>query len=162
MKTEFTTFDVIKILKTDRERLRVWINEGFVVPSIQKATGPGTKHLFSREDVYRIEFFRKLCAAGISRSEAARMANDIKAGYLQKHSDIPIPTEPNYYVIYRKLKVDKKGEYIWETEQYFFGRIDETRKGEVFAMIEMFNYDFVYIINFAKIIKDVDASISNL
>ena len=59
MKSEFTTFDIIKALNIKRGRLRQWQNLGFVKPSIKKPEGQGTKALFSYEDVLFIAFFRE-------------------------------------------------------------------------------------------------------
>jgi len=48
----YTTFQIIKALKIPRERLKDWMEKGFVKPSLQQARGKGTKALFSLLDVY--------------------------------------------------------------------------------------------------------------
>jgi DNA-binding transcriptional MerR regulator len=71
MKDEFTTFDIIKALKIPRERLREWMKLGFIKPTIA-ADGQGTKALFSRQDAYRVELFRRLIQIGLQRKLAAQ------------------------------------------------------------------------------------------
>lgn len=74
MKTEFSTLDICKVLEIDRERLRVWMDEGYISPSIQVATGQGTKNIFSREDVYLIALYRMMLdRLRVPREWAARV-----------------------------------------------------------------------------------------
>lgn len=69
-KKEFSSFEVMKLLKVKRERLREWINQGFTVPMVA-AKGAGTKAVFSIMDIYKIAVFKRLVDSGISRSRAA-------------------------------------------------------------------------------------------
>ena len=69
-KNTFSTFDVLKILSIDRERLREWMNRGFVIPT-SPAVGQGTKALFTILDVFKIALFKKLIEAGINRKKAS-------------------------------------------------------------------------------------------
>lgn len=71
MKKSFTTFDISKALGIPIDRLRQWIDLGFVNPSIQSARGRGTKALFSRRDLYTICLFRDLVDRGFRREPAA-------------------------------------------------------------------------------------------
>jgi len=70
----FSTFDVVKILNIQRERLREWIKEGFVSPTTP-AEGIGTKALFSVLDLYKIAVFTKLIDVGMNRRRAAEWVN---------------------------------------------------------------------------------------
>lgn len=74
MKKEFSTLEVVKALKIDRERLRDWMTRSFIVPSVS-ADGKGTKAIFTVHDIYGIELFRFLLNAGLSRSSAASYVN---------------------------------------------------------------------------------------
>ena len=71
---EFSTFDIIKALKIPRERLRDWMNRGFIIPT-EKAQGQGTKAIFSREDVYAVALFQNLIQRGFKRKEASNIVN---------------------------------------------------------------------------------------
>ena len=70
----YTTWDVKKLLDVDRNRLTPWLENGYINPSIQRATRTGTKNIFSRTDLYRIYFFRQLLEFGITRKRAAKLA----------------------------------------------------------------------------------------
>jgi len=74
MKKEFSTFDVIKIFKMKRERLREWMNNSFISPT-QPASGVGTKAIFNLQDVYKVGVFKKLIEAGINRRKASVLVN---------------------------------------------------------------------------------------
>ena len=56
----YTTFKIIKALNIPRERLKDWMEKGFVKPSLQQARGKGTKALFSLLDVYALALFKHL------------------------------------------------------------------------------------------------------
>lgn len=66
---KYTTTDVSKI-GIKRERLKEWTMKGYVRPSI-KASGPGTKNLFSLLDLYQLKLFEKIIELGFFRKEAA-------------------------------------------------------------------------------------------
>jgi hypothetical protein len=65
----FTTSNITNI-GIKRERLKDWMERGFVEPSIQKAEGQGTKNLFSIFDLYTIMLFKTLIKYGFSRQDA--------------------------------------------------------------------------------------------
>lgn len=56
----YTTFQIIKALNIPRERLKDWMEKGFVKPSLQQARGKGTKAFFSLLDVYSLALFKHL------------------------------------------------------------------------------------------------------
>jgi hypothetical protein len=62
----FTTSDITR-LGVKRERLKDWLERGFIEPSIQKADGQGTKNYFSILDLYAIMLFETLTRHGFSR-----------------------------------------------------------------------------------------------
>ena len=70
MEQTFSTFDVLKILDIKRERLREWMNRGFIIPTVP-AEGLGSKAVFSVVDIYKIAVFKKLVESGVRRSRAA-------------------------------------------------------------------------------------------
>jgi len=71
----FTTFEIEKKLGIPRNRLQQWIDRGFVTPSIEQASGHGTKNRFSRNDLYRMELFKRLAWYGLSRKEASEYSD---------------------------------------------------------------------------------------
>lgn len=68
----FTTWDIQKKFGLKQARLKEWLK--FLPPSF-KASGPGTKNLFSRTDLYKLFVFRELIEKGLSRERAAEIVN---------------------------------------------------------------------------------------
>ena len=70
MRNQFSTLDVVKFLGVPRERLRDWMNNGFVVPTIS-SKGQGTKAVFTRDDIYLVALFVDLLKKGFKRNRAS-------------------------------------------------------------------------------------------
>ena len=70
MKRTYTAKDIAK-LGIKRERMKNWLERGFVRPSIKTANGAGTRNIFSRCDLYAIMLFRSLVCHGFSRENSA-------------------------------------------------------------------------------------------
>lgn len=70
MKTEFTTPEIEITLGIPRARLKEWIAEVHIVPSVQVAGGRGTKHIFSKDDLYVIALYKELLEHGVRRALA--------------------------------------------------------------------------------------------
>ena len=66
----YTTTDIMK-LGIKRERLKDWMERNFIEPSIQKASGQGTKNIFSIYDLYKIKLFKLLVETGLPRKQAS-------------------------------------------------------------------------------------------
>jgi len=77
-RREFSTLDIVKLLGIPRERLRVWIDKGYITPSIQTADKQGEKHLFSVVDLYIIEIFKYLIEKGYSRDKACVLIDSLQ------------------------------------------------------------------------------------
>jgi hypothetical protein len=77
MRNEFSTLDIVAAIGIPRERLRDWMNRGFVVPSIS-AKGQGTKAVFTRNDIYYLAVFDKLLQYGLKRKTASSLVRKIK------------------------------------------------------------------------------------
>ncbi|MCD6265259.1 MAG: MerR family transcriptional regulator [Deltaproteobacteria bacterium] len=137
----FTTFNIIKMLNIKRERLRKWIDEGFITPD-KKADGVGTKALFSLDSVYRIQLFLELLWIGLTREKAREIAMGITFKNVGTGND-----EFKYLTI----KTDKI-----ESRMYSTGvEIEKTM-----PQIEMENRLSVTVLNLLTIKREVDNSIS--
>jgi DNA-binding transcriptional MerR regulator len=75
-RREFSTLDIVKLLDIPRERLRVWIDKGYIKPSLQTAEKQGEKHLFSVVDLYTIEIFKYLIERGYNRERASEFTQE--------------------------------------------------------------------------------------
>ena len=60
IRNEFSTLDVVRILGITRGRIREWIDEGYIYPSIQESRGQGLKNVFSRWDFMELNYFEGL------------------------------------------------------------------------------------------------------
>jgi len=66
----YTTTDIAR-LGIKRERSKEWMSRGYIKPSVESATGAGTKNLFSLWDLYIIQLFQYLIGRGFSRADSA-------------------------------------------------------------------------------------------
>lgn len=71
----YSTIDISKAFGMPRERLRDWMDRGFVSPSLP-STGQGTIAIFTARDAYRVFLFEKLVNAGFKREAARPIAAD--------------------------------------------------------------------------------------
>ena len=78
---EFSLPEICRILDLKRDRIQQWLDRGYISPSIKKASGQGTRNIFSREDLYVIAVFKDLTQGGWLRDAAAAL---IKAIDLKK------------------------------------------------------------------------------
>jgi len=74
----YTSSDVKEFLGVKVDRLQDWVNRGYVTPSIQQASGQGTKNLYSRDDLILIALFRKLVNRDSTRDAAGRIIKAIR------------------------------------------------------------------------------------
>ncbi|MFC1512106.1 MerR family transcriptional regulator [Candidatus Latescibacterota bacterium] len=145
MKNEFSTLDVIKILGITRNRIREWLREGYVWPSISESSGQGVKNVFSRWDLYAIELFKRLISTGMNRWEAHRFLHgwDMKTRKLTLEDR----NEIKKYVV---IIFEKKDQICLHPEFINTGKIDE-----------IFNnfptWDTMIVFNMGKIIDYVDS-----
>jgi DNA-binding transcriptional MerR regulator len=67
---DFTTLQVSRISGFSVRQLDYWANTGLLMPSIRQSTGPGTRKLYSFDDLVRLCFIKKLRDAGLSIQKA--------------------------------------------------------------------------------------------
>jgi hypothetical protein len=144
----FSTFEAIKIIGIKRERLKDWLERGFLKATRVEETGPGLKSYFDRWGLYMISLFHHLVEHGISRKEASRWIHE--------------------------MSKDKSGGYIWaKVIQRNFGFILVERKdgevtdlrfitGSLYHLNISNDIDDAFIINFSNVRKHVDEGIALL
>ncbi len=149
---EFKASRVTEITGVKRNRLQVWMENGWIIPSIEKASGHGTRNVFSKEDLYCIAMFRVLVERGLPRKTIGAFFSSIMSYY--KHLSASV---------------------INAIEFWYFGRIgNELIAHAVFSddinepvsiflqknhVIGKKFFDDVYFINFRKIRESVDLKI---
>ena len=73
----FTTAELSKITGIKLSRLNTWLNLNLIRPSIQTATGYGSKNVFSELDLYRVILMKKMIEGGYSREIASDIVNNV-------------------------------------------------------------------------------------
>ena len=177
MRNEFSTLDIVKAIDIPRERLRDWMNRGFISPSIS-AEGQGTKAVFTRDDIYGIALFRNLVGYGFSREVAGNLLRDFTDKLNKEKND---PDSPQtVYVIFRDSKngqVAKRfGPGAWKFDLET-GNIDWPLSNEKFKttgneicipadsgeqLYKDSDWRNIHIVNFGTLRQEVDAGLSRV
>jgi len=166
METEsYSSFDVARILNIKRGRLREWLSEGFIEPSIEIAEGQGTRNRFSKEDIYGIKLFNMLIQTSVSRETASRYVKQLTKGLKKIQMSL---TQMNLfaYLIY----LDEDGEFDfgkwWAMGEGYVliadgltGVVSLEIDGKIDDQNKDIHFDYVTIIDFRKIMNAVDVSI---
>ncbi len=75
-KNFFFVSDVETVTGVKRIRLQQWLKAEYLTPSIEKASGHGTRNVFSLNDLFSIELFKRLVELGTSREWASWIVNN--------------------------------------------------------------------------------------
>lgn len=148
LPNEFQMMDVEKICVLKRTRLQTWMERGWIIPSIQKATGHGTRNIFSRDDLYKIMAFKYMLEGGLTREVAAELIKAVEGGVDGDWlCDIIIFTRTGEKVNSQSLLVSdavrKDKKFQWALAPNLFPSMFE-------------EWDDLYILNFKKIREAVD------
>ena len=107
MLDEFYASDVTKITEVKLNRLQPWMERGWITPSIQKATGHGTRNIFSLSDLLNIAFFKKAVESGLSRkaiSQLIKPFNDYLLPEIKSIHEGKISFPKPYYILFFRKK----------------------------------------------------------
>lgn len=104
---QFTTTQISRITGFSMRKLDYWANSRLLVPSLQQSSGPGTRKLYSFNDLVKINFIKQLQKEGWSIQKIRRAI---------KHLNEFIEEKPEYRNI--RLVHDKHSILILcETEE---------------------------------------------
>ena len=180
----YTTFQIIKTLEIPRERLKDWMEKGFVKPSIQQARGKGTKALFSLLDVYSLALFKHLIEECHFSRDAASQFSALWLEYIynfpyeegKEVSDRTIADLlSNELIFISKREADlsklsdeenqeKKDEStIFYRPFSFHGRNEDFVKAltnHLKPLVEQNRWEDIHIVNFKRIREKVDAALT--
>lgn len=152
----FTTFEIVKSLKIKRERLRKWLENGYIVPKIH-ADGHGTKNLFTIWELYQIELFRYLVDHGFSRGEAAMYSQGFNRAYITSSAIRKFSASER---VGSENICDRGKDILFLKLSQFEGRtaIDFVLGGEYIKRKRPFDIDCdaIHLINMHKIMGEVD------
>lgn len=165
----YSTIEITKALQIKKERLRVWIDEGFVGPSIQKGVGPGTKHIFDVYDVYGIALFQRLLDAGFNRTVSGKFTNEFINGEKtepkrQKAAYITFKVDQTG-VIHPEIYSDGNFKLHYETGITVFDDMDVKLMRKALSQIDKLttkDWRFIFIINVKQLFNEVDAALAKL
>jgi len=181
----YTTFQIIKALNIPRERLKDWMEKGFVKPSLQQAQGKGTKALFSLLDVYSLALFKHLIEeCHFSRDAASRFSSmwlDYIYNFPYEHgkeisdreisdllsNELIFISEMETDSIYPsdKEKEEKKGERKMIYSPFsFHGKGEDFLKSitnHLTPFVENNRWEDIHIVNFKRIREQVDTALTS-
>lgn len=151
-KTIFTTKDIVERLDIPMQRLRMWLMEEYIAPSVP-SDGQGKKAYFSINDMYAIVLFSRLLAKGFKRELASRYIREFQKGaaiftnapylfFLAKDTESGKVVEPRSFTGINPLKLS-----IWP---------DKVSLTDFEAESDQCDWDDIIIFNFAKLKKEVN------
>jgi hypothetical protein len=143
----FKTQEVSQITGVKKPRLDVWIANGWVGPTIQKASGYGTKNIWALVDLYDVRLFREIVESGLSRS----VANDFLSQGVLK-GDIN-PDDVRFFMYIREgSRTVPSIIYDWDTLDVLDDGLRENN----------LDPDNIFIFNFKKIVEEVDSTLKKI
>lgn len=146
----WTTFDIEKLMGIKRNRLKEWIDRGFIKPSYQEETSTGMKSHFNKWRLYCVKMLETLIDNGVGRDQAGKWVEFL---YRFDPEDKTSPEReawrneknpPTYFI----LKKDSVGAVFQAVVNW--GQGFQLKQDEVFVAI---------IINFMQIKNQVDMAI---
>jgi len=179
MREKFSTLDIVKALSIPRERLRDWMNNGFVIPTIS-SQGQGTKAVFTRNDVYLAALFVDLLKKGFKRYNASDLIRKTSAIlkknepknlayviiYFLKNHDNPVIVKSIYDPVTRWDKIDLRWDGRISSKQIEGNKDNAPERNDLPAEKAMQNqskaqlWENIHIVNFKNIKKEVDLQLS--
>lgn len=181
----YTTFQIIKALNIPRERLKDWMEKGFVKPSLQQARGKGTKALFSLLDVYSLALFKHLIEECHFSRDAASHFSSMWLQYIynfpyEHGKEIPdraisellsnelifiSKRDPDLINSSDKEKQEKKDERKMIYSPFsFHGKSEDLLNSitnHLKPFVEKNTWEDIHIVNFKKIRENVDAALTS-
>ena len=159
MKEHYSTLEIVKALGIPRERLRQWMNEGFVRPS-QPSPKQGSRALFTRHDVYAIALFRDLIERGLNRKEAALYVDM----WLEDAKKRPVVGAGLYnHLIFCSVIVDGEKKLMFSKMSVLGMPLPDefaALGGFIQQNIKGSNWDAILVVNFTHIKKVVDSALA--
>ena len=70
--SQFSTAQVVRITGFSTRQLNYWATSKLLVPGVQQSQGPGTRKLYSFDDLVRLQFIKKLQLEGWSTQKIRR------------------------------------------------------------------------------------------
>jgi DNA-binding transcriptional MerR regulator len=160
MSEGYTTFFIENKLGIPIGKLKEWVKAGWIEPHVQKASGRGTKALFSKADLHRIGRFKKLIELGLSREAASGYLKQVSDDKLEgdhfmlfRYSDKPVPGGKGTKCLGLQLGA-------WESVGLKNGAADiSDLEPAMRNYIETSGWGHLLIINFDEVHKEIEKAI---
>ena len=154
----YSTLDIVKALEIPRERLRDWMNRGFVRPS-KPAEGQGSRAVFTKIDVYGIALFQHLLSMGFNREPASE--------YVHKFVRISYSIDVLSLMYYSNLKDGKRHIHPMVAGPDFNRPKDSIDPGDITLslvkrLMDGESWEDIQVINITKIKRHVDSMLETL
>jgi hypothetical protein len=173
-----TTKQISRITGATMAQLGNWMERKYIKASVRKASGYGTKNLYSFDDAYRIMLFTKLIEIGLSRENTAEVVNqglDQSSLLAFKETLNEENPFPGWLIVQRRILDGKEkiSAYRHHPGQDMPTKIfndlaeqEETRafsserhlEDEIWSSFRQ-GIDYVWVINIEKIISEADDNI---
>lgn len=73
----YLSIDVERFAGVKRSTIESWIERGYISPSIQVASGHGSRNIWSMNDIRKIIIFNGLVKIGFARRLSARLIKEV-------------------------------------------------------------------------------------
>lgn len=159
MREGYQLKDLRRVVEISPSRLQVWLENGWVQPSIQVASGYGTRNIYSRGDLYLVALFRQVVDMGLQRQRAG----DFLARLGDKRIRYGL-TEPRHDRVLTK----RWAYYLYAGEDSYAGYADDlprhpiTKAGRYVDIIEIEDVETVLAVNVAVIRERIDRRMAEL
>ncbi len=155
----YSTFKLKEKFGWKIDLLKDWMKREFISPSIQKASGAGTKNLFSRNDVYLIYLFDSLIKRGLARKIASERVKGF-AKYLDVAGTWNDPSQ-NSYVGFIKRESAASNKMLENKYEHEIVILSDKcfEKKSLKDLIKSDRFDDIIVVNFKKIRKQVDSKL---
>ena len=146
---KYSTLDIVKATSIPIERLRDWLNRGYIEPTLP-SLGQGRKALFSDVDIYGIELFQKLISRGFSRQAASEL--------IKRFTGLGSVLGATTHIIFARRKTDGK-EHIDVVHLAGYPPPDNFN---IMPILTQEGVEDVYIVNIQDIRDRVDTELDKL
>ena len=151
-KTEFTTFEVMKILNITRSRLREWLDIDMIKASIQESTGKGVSNLFSIWDLYGLHILNKYKGNFLSTLGGVQVF--LKWQEITRRKSLEDKKNIDYFVFTRTEKEMFPGASYCDDKMFLLS------KEEFEKIKDTMESDFIIVFNMNKVFNFVDSRIN--
>lgn len=146
---KYSTLDIVKVTGIPMERLRDWLNRGFIEPTLP-SLGQGRKALFSDVAIYGIELFQKLISRGFSRQAASEL--------IKNFTGIGSELGATTHTIFLRRKTDGKE----QIDVLHLAGYPPPANFDIMPILTQESVEDVYIVNIQDIRDRVDMELDKL